>query len=185
MTGQIGKDLPESCLDSAAATPRSPRPRALVTASHDAAHRAPAQYRVFNRAARTRYGWAEVLSMTQSTMETAAAKLLHAEDMNWAPHPKFKGVEIAYLLSKKEDGIDMTCILARWHVGAEIPKHIHEDSDDIIYVIQGKAKIWIENVGDLPLRAGSFVRVPKGVLHQPHDVEEELIAHDTWFPATV
>jgi len=33
---------------------------------------------------------------------------------------------------------------------------------------------------------GRFVREgAKGVLHQTHDVEEDLIAHDTWFPATI
>jgi mannose-6-phosphate isomerase-like protein (cupin superfamily) len=114
-----------------------------------------------------------------------APKVLDPSTVQWNPHPKFKGVEVAYLLSKKDDAIDMTCILARWHVGAEIPKHIHEESDDILYILQGKAKIWIDGVGDVPLSAGSFVRVPKGVLHQPHDVEEEMILHDTWFPATV
>jgi quercetin dioxygenase-like cupin family protein len=124
-------------------------------------------------------------TMTGSVLEATQAKVLEASAMQWAPHPKFKGVEITYLLSKKEDGIDMTCVLVRWHVGAEIPKHIHEESDDILYIIQGKAKIWIDQLGDIPVSAGSFVRIPKGVLHQPHDVEEELIAHDTWFPATV
>jgi mannose-6-phosphate isomerase-like protein (cupin superfamily) len=123
--------------------------------------------------------------MTESILAAAHAKVLQAAAVKWAPHPKFKGVDIAYLLSRKEDGIDMTCALLHWNVGAEIPKHTHEDSDDILYIIQGKATIWIENVGDVPVSAGSFVRIPKGVLHQPHDVEEDLIAHDTWFPATV
>jgi mannose-6-phosphate isomerase-like protein (cupin superfamily) len=123
--------------------------------------------------------------MSAAVLEATAAKVLDAAAVQWAPHPKFKGVKIAYLLSKKDDGIDMTCCLVRWEIGAEIPRHIHEESDDILYIIQGKAKIWIDNVGDVPVSAGSFLRIPKGVLHQPHDVEEELIAHDTWFPATV
>jgi mannose-6-phosphate isomerase-like protein (cupin superfamily) len=112
-------------------------------------------------------------------------KVLDAAAVNWAPHPTFKGVEIAYVLTKKDDGVDMTEALVRWHLDAEIPRHIHENSDDILYIIQGKAKMWIDGIGDVPLTAGSFVRIPKGVLHQPHSVEEELIAHDLWFPATV
>jgi quercetin dioxygenase-like cupin family protein len=110
---------------------------------------------------------------------------LAKEEIKWAAHPTFKGVEIAYLLTKKDDGVDVTEALVHWHIGAEIPRHIHEGSDDILYILQGKAKMWIENVGEVPLVAGSFVRIPMGVLHQPHDVEEEVIAHDTWFPATV
>jgi mannose-6-phosphate isomerase-like protein (cupin superfamily) len=157
----------------------------LVTGCHDVAHRTPAINRVLNRKARAQHGWPEGVSMSASVLEATQAKVLDAAAVKWAPHPKFKGVEIAYLLSKKEDGIDVTYALVRWHVGAEIPRHIHEDSDDILYIIQGKATIWIDQVGDVPLSAGSFVRVPKGVLHQPHDVEEELIAQDLWFPATV
>jgi len=29
---------------------------------------------------------------------------------------------------------------------------------------------------------GSFIRVPKGVLHQPHDVEEDMLLYDTFYP---
>ena len=156
----------------------------LVTDGHDVAHRALISNRVLNPTARLRFGWPEVLPMSTSVLELAQVKVVEAAAVNWGPHPKFKGVEIAYLLSKKDDGIDMTYALVRWHIGAEIPKHTHE-ADDILYVIQGKATIWIDNVGEVPISAGSFIRVPKGVLHQPHDIEEELIAQDTWFPATV
>ena len=118
-------------------------------------------------------------------LEAVEPKVIQPAEMDWRPHPKFPGVEIAYLLTKKDEHVDMTCAIVHWKVGAEIPRHIHEDSDDILYILKGKAKIWIEGHGDIPLHAGSFVRVPKGVLHQPHDIEEDLIAHDTWFPATV
>ena len=120
-----------------------------------------------------------------AVLEAVAPKVIQPTEMDWRPHPKFPGVEIAYLLTRKDEHVDMTCAIVHWKVGAEIPRHIHEDSDDILYILKGKAKIWIEGHGDIPLNAGSFVRVPKGVLHQPHDIEEDLIAHDTWFPATV
>lgn len=114
---------------------------------------------------------------------TPQAKVIQPADMKWNPHPKFAGVEITYLLSKKEDNMDVTCTIVHWQVGAKFEKHIHENSDDIIYVLKGRAKVWIDGVGDVPLLPGSFVRIPKGVLHEPHDVEEDFIAHDMWFPA--
>ena len=46
-----------------------------------------------------------------------------------------------------------------------------------------KAKMWVEGIGDVPLIAGTFLRIPKGTLHQPHDIEEDFVAHDTWYPA--
>jgi len=115
--------------------------------------------------------------------KAVAVKVLAAADMKFNPHAQFKGVEVCKLLTKGDDNVDVTCTIVRWHVGAEIAKHIHEQSDDILYFIQGKAKIWIDGVGDVPVSAGSFVRIPAGVEHQPHDVTEEVIAHDMWFPA--
>jgi len=115
--------------------------------------------------------------------ELVHAKVIQPGEMKWNPHPKFAGVEVASLLSKKDDNLDVTCTVVHWKVGAKFEKHIHEHSDDIIYVIQGKAKVWIDGVGDVSLTPGSFVRIPMGVLHEPHDVEQDFIAHDMWFPA--
>jgi mannose-6-phosphate isomerase-like protein (cupin superfamily) len=115
----------------------------------------------------------------------AVAKVVQPSEMKFNPHPQFKGVQISFLLSKRDDAVDVTCAIVRWAVGAQFDKHIHENADDILYFIQGKAKVWIDGVGDFPVGPGSFVRIPKGVLHQPHDIEEEVVAHDMWFPATV
>jgi len=115
--------------------------------------------------------------------DIAQAKVIQPGQMKWMPHPKFAGVEMAYLLTKKDDNVDVTCTIVHWKVGAKFEKHIHETQDDIIYVIQGKAKVWIDGIGDIQLTPGSFVRIPKGVLHEPHDVEQEVLAHDMWFPA--
>jgi len=120
-----------------------------------------------------------------ATAPATPPKVIQPGELQFTAHPKFKGVWVGNLLTKRDDGIDVTCIVARWEVGAEIPRHIHDTQDDILYFIQGKAKVWIDGVGDIPVSAGSFVRIPKGVLHQPHEIEEEVIAHDMWFPATV
>jgi mannose-6-phosphate isomerase-like protein (cupin superfamily) len=111
------------------------------------------------------------------------AKILQPDQMKFTPHAQFKGVEVCKLLTKGDDNVDVTCTVVRWHPGAEIAKHIHENSDDILYFIKGKATIWIDGIGDVPVSAGSFVRIPAGVLHQPHSVTEEVLAHDMWFPA--
>jgi mannose-6-phosphate isomerase-like protein (cupin superfamily) len=41
----------------------------------------------------------------------------------------------------------------------------------------------VDGIGDVPLVPGTFLRIPKGTLHQPHSFEEDFIAHDTWYPA--
>ncbi len=112
-------------------------------------------------------------------------KVIQPEARKWDPHPQLPGIEVAYLMSQRVDRVGITCALVHLPVGSQVDKHVHEHSDDIIYVVQGKAKMWIEGIGDVPLGTGSFLRIPKGVQHQPHDIEEDFIAYDTWYPALV
>lgn len=112
-------------------------------------------------------------------------KLIQPDERTWDPHPQVPGVEVSYLLSKRTDHVDLTGALVHLPVGAQVAKHRHENSDDIIYVLQGRAKMWVDGIGDVPLVAGTFLRIPKGTMHQPCDVEEDLIAYDIWYPALV
>jgi mannose-6-phosphate isomerase-like protein (cupin superfamily) len=109
------------------------------------------------------------------------AKIIQKDAIKWEPHPQLAGAEVAYLVSHRDDTMDLTCLLVHLPVGTHVAKHTHE-CDDIIYVLQGKAKIWIEGIGDVPMAAGTFVRVPKGVQHQPHSIEEDFIAYDVFYP---
>jgi len=108
-------------------------------------------------------------------------KIVQKGDVKWEPHPQLAGVEVSYLVSHRDENMDLTCMLVHLPPGAHVPKHTHE-CDDILYVIKGKAKVWVEGVGDVPAVAGTFVRIPKGVLHQPHDVEEDFIIYDVFYP---
>jgi mannose-6-phosphate isomerase-like protein (cupin superfamily) len=113
----------------------------------------------------------------------AKYKVVQPEDRKWDPHPQLPGVEVVYLISRRADDVDITSALVHLPVGSKVEKHVHENSDDIILVLKGKAKMWIEGVGDVPLAPGTFLRIPKGTQHQPHDIEEDFVAHDTWYPA--
>ena len=112
-------------------------------------------------------------------------KLVQPDERKWDPHPQLPGVEVSYLLSRRDDNVDMTGALVHLPVGSEPARHLHENSDDILLVLKGKAKMWVDGVGDVPLVPGTFLRIPKGTLHQPHDIEEDFIAYDIWFPALV
>jgi quercetin dioxygenase-like cupin family protein len=109
-------------------------------------------------------------------------KVVHPYDVKWEPHPQLKDVQVAYFLSNREDSTDLTCLLVRLPKGSQAEKHIHENSDDIIYVLKGKATLWIDGVGELPMVPGAFFRIPIGVLHQPRDIEEELVLFDVFYP---
>jgi quercetin dioxygenase-like cupin family protein len=108
-------------------------------------------------------------------------KIVRAEEIKWEPHPQLATAEVAYLLSHRDENVDLTCLLVHLPPGTEVARHTHE-CDDIIFVVRGKAVIWIDGVGDTPLEPGTFVRIPKGVLHQPHSIEEDLLLYDVFYP---
>ena len=96
-------------------------------------------------------------------------------------HPFLENVGMRPLYSKRDDGADITCFVVRCAVGSEIEEHVHQE-EDIIYVLQGRATMWIEDRESFPLEPGVFVVVPKGLRHKTYDIEEELIIYDVFTP---
>ena len=103
--------------------------------------------------------------------------------ISWLSHPTAQGVKIKPLISEKEHGLNVTCMLVNVPVGKEVPEHIHEDQDDILYPLQGKAVMWIDGTGNFSLEPGVIVRVPKGKKHKITDITEDLLIYDVFFPA--
>ncbi len=108
---------------------------------------------------------------------------VNVEELEWQPHKTVKSVEIKILVSKAVQGTDVTCLLVRIGRGLEVPEHIHEDSDDILYPLSGKARMWVEGSDDFPLEPGVIVRVPQGTKHRIYDVSEDLLIYDVFWPA--
>ncbi len=98
------------------------------------------------------------------------------------PHPFLRDVSMRVLLSRREDGAGVTCIIVRCAEGAEIEEHVHPEQDDVIYVLRGRATMWVEDLGEFPLTPGTFVAVPRGKPHRTFDVREELLIYDTFTP---
>jgi quercetin dioxygenase-like cupin family protein len=104
--------------------------------------------------------------------------------IEWASHPLNDRVQLGYLLTKKDDGVKVTCVLVRIPKGETIPEHTHT-VHDIIFPLSGKAKISIQGLGELELKKGVLVCVPPGVVHKVYDVTEDLEVYDVFSDATV
>ena len=104
-------------------------------------------------------------------------------ELNWQTHPKSQTTQIKVLLSKQKQGAPVSCLLVSSKKGSEIPEHIHEESEDIIYPLSGKAKVEIAGYGVYDLVPGTLVRVPKNTKHRVFNVEEDLLAYDVFSPA--
>jgi quercetin dioxygenase-like cupin family protein len=107
------------------------------------------------------------------------------DDIAWAPHPVAQGISIKPLISSKEHNLNVTCMLVKVPVGKEVPEHVHEAQDDILFPLYGKAVMWVEGAGDFSLEPGVIVRVPKGKRHRIGDVVEELLIYDVFCPALI
>ena len=98
-----------------------------------------------------------------------------------APHP-FLPIEIKTLLTQKADRAEITCFLVKVPVGKDIPEHVHEAQEDIIFLLSGKGKMWIDGLGDFRIEKGTFIRVPKNTKHRIYEVAEEIINYDVFAP---
>ena len=105
------------------------------------------------------------------------------DEMAWIPHPTANDVMIKPLITKNDSGLDVTCMLVRVPTGKTVSEHIHDEQDDILYLLEGRAVMWIEGTGDVPLKPGVIVQVPKGTKHKIFDVSEDLLIYDVFCPA--
>ena len=107
------------------------------------------------------------------------------EEMPWQPHSVAEGVRIKPLVSNKNDSVDFTCMLVNIPKGKEVPDHIHDQQDDILFPLKGKATMWVDGMGSFSLEPGVIVRIPKGIKHRIVDIEEELLIYDVFHPALI
>ena len=105
------------------------------------------------------------------------------DGISWKPHPTATGVRIKPMISLKEHNLDVTCMLVDIPAGIDIPEHIHETQDDILYPLHGKGVMWVDGNGDFVLEPGVIVKVPRGIKHKITDVTEDLLLYDVFCPA--
>lgn len=108
-------------------------------------------------------------------------KIISPSDIKWEAHPVFSGLTSAMLVSNRDEQMDLTCMLTRVSAGTVVEMHTHA-CDEIIYVIEGDAVMSIDGMSDIRMTQGTFLRIPKGVKHQPHSVKEDMLAYNVFYP---
>ena len=74
-------------------------------------------------------------------------------------------------------------MLAFVPAGNEVPEHIHDNQDDILYPLKGKAIMWVDGTGSFSFEPGVIVRVPKGKKHKITDITKDLLIYDVFSPS--
>ena len=75
--------------------------------------------------------------------------------------PKLGGVENVSM------GMNIT------EVGSMIPDHVHTDSEEVLFLISGKAKLIIEGQGEWEIGPETAFYSPKGVKHRLENIGDE------------
>ncbi len=75
--------------------------------------------------------------------------------------PKFGGVKNLSM------GINIT------EVGSMIPDHVHEESEEVLFLISGKARIVIEGIGSWEIGPETAFYSPLGIKHRVENIGDE------------
>lgn len=105
------------------------------------------------------------------------------EGLSWIDHPSVVNVSIKKIVTNEEFGEESPSILiVKIPAHVEVPEHIHNNSEDILFILSGRGSMWIDEVGDVALQKGTVVRVPRNTKHRIFDVSEELLIYDVFSP---
>ena len=58
-------------------------------------------------------------------------------------------------------------------VGSMIPDHVHEDSEEVMFIISGRAKLVIEGVGEWEIGPETAIYSPLGKKHRLENIGNE------------
>ncbi|MDT8303519.1 MAG: cupin domain-containing protein [Sedimentisphaerales bacterium] len=109
--------------------------------------------------------------------------LCNTKILSWEDHPSVKNVSIKKMITREEFGEESpSIIMVKIPVHAEVPEHIHEGSEDILFILSGTGTMWIDEIGDVTLQKGVVVRVPRNTKHRIFDVSAELLIYDVFSP---
>jgi quercetin dioxygenase-like cupin family protein len=114
-------------------------------------------------------------------MQKQKSSYIYQDDILWQKHPFLSTVKIKRFISSK-DKLGITYFLATVAKGKKIDIHIHDNSDDYLFILEGKGEMFIEDTGVIDLYPGVFVRVPKGFKHGIGEVYEDLLYLDIFHP---
>ena len=92
-----------------------------------------------------------------------SARFLPRSARKYAPHPRFRGVRIALLISAEEEHPVGVTVL-EIEPGVSVPVHTHDPQIDSIYVLAGAGEALV-NGSWVSISAGDYLLVPAGVEH--------------------
>ncbi len=104
-------------------------------------------------------------------------------DVEWEPHFMTDKGKIKWIYTREKDDSPITVMKISLEKGVTLPEHRHRDQPDLIYVLKGKATMFIDEEGEFPLEPGMVVLVRQNTLHTIRNVEEDILLYNVFSPA--
>ena len=104
-------------------------------------------------------------------------------EVEWEGHFMTDRGKIKWIYTREKDDSPITVMLIHLEKGVTLPDHRHRDQPDLIYVIEGKATMFIDGQGEFPLEAGMVAQVPPNTLHAIRDIKEDILLYNVFAPA--
>ena len=103
-------------------------------------------------------------------------------EVEWEPHFMTDDGKIKWIYTKEKDDSSITVMQIRLTEEPIRPYHVHPDQPDLIYILEGKATMFIDGVGEFPAEAGMVVQVPRNTTHAIRNVEEDILLYNVFAP---
>ncbi|MGD2125816.1 MAG: cupin domain-containing protein [Desulfobacteraceae bacterium] len=104
-------------------------------------------------------------------------------ELEWEPHFMTDNGKIKWIYTREKDESPITVMKVKLERGVTLPDHVHRDQPDLIYILEGKASMFIDGVGEFPAEAGMIIQVPPNTKHSVRNVEEDLLLYNVFAPA--
>ncbi len=104
-------------------------------------------------------------------------------EVEWESHFMTANGKIKWIYTREKDDSPITVMQVRLEKGVTLPDHVHPDQPDLIYVLEGKATMFIDGVGEFPAEAGMIIQVPPNTKHAIRNIEEDILLYNVFAPA--
>ena len=104
-------------------------------------------------------------------------------EVDWEPHFMTDKGKIRWIYTREKDESPIAVMQILIEKGVTLPDHVHRDQPDLIYVLKGKATMFIDGVGEFPAEAGMIIQVPPNTKHAIRNIEEDILLYNVFAPA--
>ena len=111
-----------------------------------------------------------------------ADRVQEIEQMEWLPHPKFKGAFMKHLVRGADNDNLASCHLVRVNPGCQLDDHVHDNEWEYHHTLEGAGTGYLDG-REMVYEPGKLAVIPKGMTHKIVAGREGILILATFLPA--